>query len=157
MQAENLALASANAEQGKQLSEADRKVRIQAVLEKARAEFSNDEAEAYQQGENLVIRLKKMNFTNGSSDLPADSLALLAKVLECAKSLNPSQILVEGHTDSTGTAASNKALSESRANADIKIESEGFGFSKPIASNKSKQGRAQNRRVDVIITPEVLQ
>lgn len=146
------------------LTAATAQVEVQRALEQARKEFSADEAEAYQQGGNLVIRLKKVNFASGRSDLPSASLPLLGKVSEVAKSLKASEIKVEGHTDSVGAEAMNKSISEQRAGAvasylksngfgQISVQSEGYGFAKPIATNKSKEGRAQNRRVDVIITP----
>jgi outer membrane protein OmpA-like peptidoglycan-associated protein len=141
------------------------KVKLHEVLEKAREQFSDAEAEVYQQGDTLVVRLKQVNFASGRADLPASSLPLLAKVSDVAKSLKASEIVVEGHTDSTGTEATNKLISEERASAvasylkangfdDIKVQAEGYGFNKPIATNKSKEGRAQNRRVDIVITPE---
>lgn len=151
--------------QQKELSSAENSVRIQEVLEKARAQFSAEEAEAYQQGKTLLIRLKKINFASGRSDLPEGSFESLAKVKEVAKLLNASEIRVEGHTDSIGNESQNKSISEQRASAvasyfksngfdNIEVQSVGFGFQKPIATNKSKQGRAQNRRVDIVITPE---
>lgn len=167
MESRNQKLSDQVASGDQKIAAANRKARVQVVLEKARSQFSETEAEAYQQGENLVIRLKQVNFASGRSDLPANSISLLSKVSDVAKSLNPSQIVVEGHTDSIGTATANNTLSEQRAIAvatffksngfsDIKVESEGFGFKKPIATNKSKEGRAQNRRVDIVITPEVV-
>ena len=164
MKAENDKLASSNVSKDQALNTATSKVQMQRALESARSQFSAEEAEAYQQGDNLVIRLKQVNFASGKSDLPAGSLPLLAKVLDVAKSLNPNRIKVEGHTDSVGTIAGNKTISDSRASAvatyfksngfsDIAVESEGFGDKKPLASNKSKEGRAQNRRVDVTISP----
>lgn len=171
MQSENIKLAQDNDSKNAELNSKDvelyranQKVQIQRALEKARSQFSTSEAEAYQKGDNLVIRLKQINFASGKSDLPANSLPLLAKVLTIAKTLNTSQIVVEGHTDSIGSEQSNMAISENRASAvatylksnglaAIKIESEGYGFAKPIADNKSKEGRAQNRRVDVILSP----
>jgi OOP family OmpA-OmpF porin len=146
----------------KALNKAQQTVDIQKALESARKQFPSSEAEAYQQGPNLVIRLKNMNFTSGGADLPAASLELLAKVSDVAKSLNAKDILVEGHTDSLGAKAKNEELSKKRAEAVAsyfktngfdKVESEGYGFSKPLASNKTKAGRAQNRRVDITITP----
>jgi outer membrane protein OmpA-like peptidoglycan-associated protein len=141
------------------------KVKLRDVLDKAREQFSDEEAEVYQQGDTLVVRLKQVNFASGRADIPASSIPLLAKVSDVAKSLKASEIVVEGHTDSTGTATINKSISEERASAvatylkangfgAIKVDAEGYGFEKPIATNKSKEGRAQNRRVDVIITPE---
>src|SRR5689334_14418098 len=74
---------------------------------------------------------------------------------------NPSvKALVEGHTDSIGSEAYNQKLSERRANAvadymeaqgidSSRISTKGWGKTKPIASNKTKEGRAQNRRVEI--------
>lgn len=137
---------------------------IQESLKEAQRQFDTEEAEAYQQGDKLLIRLKSLEFPSGRADLPAQSLALLAKVKTIADHLNPSEIVVEGHTDSTGNRQANAKLSQDRAAAVAKyfeasgveadkIETKGYGFQKPIASNKSKEGRAQNRRVDVVITP----
>lgn len=165
MELENAQLSLSNESKDQALNEATSKVQIQQALEKARAQFSSDEAEAYQQGSNLIIRLKQIHFASGKSDLPTNAIPLLAKVSDIAKSLNTTQIKVEGHTDATGSESKNKAISESRAEAvatylksngfeDIKVESEGLGYTKPIATNKSKEGRAQNRRVDIVISPD---
>ncbi len=89
----------------------------------------------------------------------------MAKVKGVAEGLNPKQIVIEGHTDSTGSAELNTKLSQERASsianylgttglAEQRLQSVGYGFKKPIASNKSKEGRSQNRRVDIVITPE---
>ena len=70
------------------------------------------------------------------------------------------KVEVDGHTDSTGTAAYNMTLSEKRAEAVKKyfvdqgidpsrLAAKGFGITKPAASNKTKAGRTQNRRVEL--------
>ncbi len=75
------------------------------------------------------------------------------------------RVTVEGHTDSTGSAASNNTLSENRARSvwenlsskisptprDVTIK--GFGASRPVADNVTEAGRAENRRVDILILP----
>lgn len=148
----------------RELRAANSSVGIQAAIENARTQFKADEAQAFQQGDKLLIRLNTIAFPSGRADLPASSLALLAKVKDIAKELNPTAITVEGHTDSVGGAQMNQTLSQKRASAvaqyfetnglnDTKIESVGYGFKKPIATNKSAEGREQNRRVDVVITP----
>ena len=153
------------ASQGEKLKKAAQVMSLQESLETARREFTNDEAEVFQQGDRLLIRLKAMSFPSGRAELPAEALPVLAKVKDVAASLGPKQVRVEGHTDSTGSAQVNKSLSQARAEAiaeyletngiaEEKLQTVGYGFQKPIASNKSKDGRAQNRRVDVIITPE---
>ncbi len=154
--------------QNQQLQEANKTISVQETIEAARKEFDSSEAEVFQQGDKLVVRLKSMRFPSGRSELPPESLALLAKVKDVAQSLNPSGITVEGHTDSTGKANLNKKLSEKRAEtvatylrenglSQDKIEAVGYGFEKPIASNKSSEGRSQNRRVDVVITPAAVE
>jgi len=72
-------------------------------------------------------------------------------------------LVLEGHTDSTGSAAYNKQLSEKRADAvkrvmveefgidESRITTEGYGEAKPIADNSTRDGRAQNRRVEAIM------
>jgi OmpA-OmpF porin, OOP family len=75
------------------------------------------------------------------------------------------RVTVEGHTDSTGSAASNQTLSENRAKSvwanlsgkmsavpkDVTIK--GYGASRPVADNATEEGRAENRRVDILILP----
>ncbi len=164
--AESAQMQSSLAEKERKLKASGAILSLQESLEKARKEFSKDEAEVYQQGDKLLLRLKAMHFPSGSADLPAESLALLSKVKEVATELGPKNVVIEGHTDSTGKAATNQSLSQARAQAvaaylgsngieEDKVQAVGFGFKKPIASNKSKAGRAQNRRVDVIITPAI--
>jgi outer membrane protein OmpA-like peptidoglycan-associated protein len=84
-----------------------------------------------------------------------------------AQSINqyPGTIVrVEGNTDSTGSAAYNQQLSQNRAQSVAsalsqygvpynRIQAIGYGMTKPIASNATAQGRAQNRRVDILIVP----
>ena len=74
-------------------------------------------------------------------------------------------VVIEGHTDEIGAASVNKALSTERAKsvanffladkvvAPEHIKSIGYGFEKPLSTNKTKEGRAQNRRVDIVIMP----
>ena len=132
-------------------------------VKEAAARFTNDEAEVYNQDGHLVIRLKKMNFASGRADLPSSSLPVLAKVKEVIRELNSDHVRVEGHTDSIGSNSLNQKLSENRANTvarhftvdkiidENQVESVGYGFSKPLATNKTKEGREQNRRVDIFI------
>ena len=90
---------------------------------------------------------------------PAGRQALQA-MMNQAKGADLEQIRVEGHTDATGPAVYNQGLSERRADAvkrvlvelgapPSKIITEGFGETQPIADNKTREGRAQNRRVVV--------
>jgi OOP family OmpA-OmpF porin len=153
--------------QGKELATANAAISIDQALERGRKQFSKDEAEVFRQGSKLLIRLKAIQFASGKSDLPPSSLELLAKVRNVASALNPSAVEVQGHTDSVGDQKVNQALSQNRAEAvatylgsnglaSDKVAAVGYGFSKPLSTNKTKQGRAQNRRVDVLITPTAI-
>lgn len=133
------------------------------VVADAAAQFSKSEADVYRQDGILIIRLKSMNFAPGRSDLPSDSMAILTKVRSILKNINAGDVMVEGHTDGTGAAKINQQLSEKRAKSvanffstdeafsNNKMESTGYGYSKPLATNKTSAGRAQNRRVDILV------
>lgn len=88
----------------------------------------------------------------------------LTQVAEALKTQEDHKILVEGHTDSQGSEASNQSLSERRAQAVVsflvsrgvpvdQIRGQGLGLSRPIADNKTAEGRANNRRVEIIVQP----
>ena len=137
----------------------------QEAIVAAQNEFTQDEAEVYQQGDKVIIRLKKINFPSGSAKVPAQSESLLSKVLQTINRLDAGEVKVEGHSDATGSPKANKVLSQKRADeiaqylknapaSTSNIEAIGLGNEKPIANNKTASGRAQNRRVDLIITPK---
>lgn len=135
-------------------------------FEQARAEFSESEAEVYKQGNSLMIRLKGLEFPSAQAELKGSNFALLAKVQKVINSFEHGTIIVEGHTDSLGGKKINEQLSANRAKAvkeyfvannqgdSLDIKSLGYDYQKPLASNKTAEGRAKNRRVDVIITAE---
>jgi OOP family OmpA-OmpF porin len=138
--------------------------------EAARKEFAASEAEVYKQGDALLIRLKGMEFPSAKATIQPKNKELLSKVQRVMDDFGPSTVVVEGHTDSVGGKKVNDRLSQNRAEAVKnylqsneggintasveKIEAVGYGYQKPLASNKTADGRAQNRRVDVIITPD---
>lgn len=138
-------------------------VDMQRKIDEVRTRFSADEADVYQQGQNVVLRLKKVQFPTNKAELPSAANPTIDKVKEVIADLGANKIIVEGHTDSIGTEDVNKKLSEARAETvkqalakDVNgstIESVGYGDTHPLTTNKTKEGRAQNRRVDIIITP----
>lgn len=101
--------------------------------------------------------------SNQSALLPA-AQEKLNHVASALKNQEDHKIVVEGHTDSQGTEASNLDLAERRATsvrdylvsqgvAPDKISAVGIGQRRPVADNKSPDGRAQNRRVEIIVQP----
>jgi outer membrane protein OmpA-like peptidoglycan-associated protein len=143
------------------ISQSDQ-IAFQKAMDNVRKDFSEDEAEVYQQGNKLIIRLKKMNFPVGQSAVPAGSKAIVEKISNIFKDFNAKNIMVQGHTDSTGSKKINEKLSDNRAKnvANIlrkngvnkNVDAKGYGPNMPLADNQTEEGRALNRRVDVVVT-----
>jgi len=145
-------------------AELERKQQLEAKIDKIKAMFSLNEAKVIYDGDNLVIRLYGLNFQSGRSVILPEYFALLRKVKDSIKEFPESHILLEGHTDSRGNPSTNKRLSEERAKAvreyiiaNMEISREqitaiGYGDTKPVASNKTSEGRELNRRIDVVIS-----
>lgn len=148
--------------QEQQLARASTQVRFQQAMDEAQQVLSQDDALVYQQGNKLVFRLKRVNFRSGAANIPQSSEQLIAKVDSIIKKLDAEKVIVQGHTDSVGSAKVNKKLSKQRASAvakylaslrgGYKIAYSGYGESHPIASNESAAGRATNRRVDLVLS-----
>lgn len=129
--------------------------------------FSPDEARVLREGDRLIIRLTGLTFRSGSAELPREGARLLNKVQQAIQVFPGAGLEIEGHTDATGSDTINQRLSEERALAVARylaeqlrlgpgqVRSAGFGPSRPIANNATEAGRAQNRRIDVIITPNL--
>ncbi len=125
--------------------------------------FNEEEAAVYRQLDNVLIRAQGFSFKPGSSEIESSNFVLLNKINDAISRFPNSKIVVSGHTDATGSAELNLALSKNRAltvanfmsqvgNIDVnRIESTGFGKEKPVASNETVEGRAQNRRVEILI------
>lgn len=107
-----------------------------------------------------VIDLRGVNFDFDKCTLRSDAVAILNNAVDVLKS-NEIVVSVEGHTDSVGSDAYNQKLSECRANVvktylgnngvGSKVSgSKGWGESKPIATNDTDEGRAQNRRTELV-------
>lgn len=143
--------------------------RFNDLFIKVQSYFDPDDAEVYKQLDTLVIRLKGIRFPVGQAVIQSASYPLMSKVQKSIRTFDQPEILIEGHTDSTGSTEKNQALSNSRAEAvkqylvsngtlsSKKISAVGHGASRPIASNKTAIGRAQNRRIDIIIKPQMKQ
>ncbi|MGD9308393.1 MAG: OmpA family protein [Desulfosarcina sp.] len=127
--------------------------------------FRPDEAEVYKQGNQLVIRMRGIQFPVGQATLSTDNYNLLSKVQKAINVFGQPTVTIEGHTDSTGSAQTNQELSQKRAEAvktylvanktlpENRIRATGYGPDRPLAPNTTAEGRAMNRRIDVLITP----
>ncbi len=102
-----------------------------------------------------------INFDTGKSDIKPESVPIIDQIAALMNAHADLKLSIEGHTDNVGTPASNKTLSEQRAksvmNAVVqkgiaagRLTAAGWGQDKPIADNRSEDGRAKNRRVEIV-------
>lgn len=112
-------------------------------------------------GDKIEI-LQQVRFATGKSEILPESFNLLQQVVDAIVKNNVKRVRVEGHTDNRGVKAANQTLSEDRARSvkeylvaqgidAERLESVGYGDSKPIAPNLTARGRELNRRVEFIV------
>ena len=101
-------------------------------------------------------------FATGSSTIEGESTPTLKEIGDMLTSHADLKLMIEGHTDNVGSAASNQKLSEARADAvrqylidnyhidASRLQAKGYGAAKPVASNDTAEGRQQNRRVELV-------
>ncbi len=116
-------------------------------------------------GSEIVVTMPQdILFATNSAELRGDLRADLTAIASNLQRYPDSQVIVTGHTDSTGTAAYNQSLSERRADSvasvlvtsgvpSRRVVARGAGLTQPVASNDTALGRAQNRRVVITIRP----
>jgi outer membrane protein OmpA-like peptidoglycan-associated protein len=141
----------------------DEQDRRRANLAAIEASFAPDEARIIRQGDDIVISLLGIRFPSGRATIDAASAPLMDKVRDAIARFPDSSVAVEGHTDSSGSDSANLILSQDRADAvrqylishyrlnPEKISSIGYGEARPVATNDTAEGRARNRRIDLII------
>ena len=115
----------------------------------------------------MIIRLVGLTFQSGQDVVRPAYRQLLDKVRQAIDVFPRSQVTVEGHTDAYGGDENNLALSRRRADAvsayltnelnvpAFRLSSVGYGETQPIANNDTEQGRERNRRIDIIIEPQL--
>ena len=132
---------------------------------KLRAQLRGTGVSVTRLGNNIVLNMPgNVTFATNSSDISANFYRVLDSVALVLNEFDKTYVDVVGHTDSTGSQEYNQQLSERRANSvsrylsSQKVLSErmltrGMGPNSPIASNDTAEGRALNRRVEIILTP----
>ncbi|MEN8191764.1 MAG: OmpA family protein [Bacteroidota bacterium] len=147
-------------------SKLQRKMDQEAKIKAIEKTFTKSEAQVLQDGDNVIIRLYGLTFPSGESTIKPEYFGLLKKVQNGIETFDNCNVAVQGHTDSRGSNDLNMKLSEERAAAvkeyltanepslKSRITSQGYGKERPIASNETEEGRAKNRRIDIVITPE---
>jgi OmpA-OmpF porin, OOP family len=102
-----------------------------------------------------------INFDTGKSTIKSDSQPIINQIASLMKEHDDLKLSIEGHTDNVGKSAANKTLSQQRAKAVLdavvkqgiaagRMTAIGWGQEKPIADNRSEDGRSKNRRVEIV-------
>ncbi|HEX9949278.1 MAG TPA: OmpA family protein [Thermodesulfobacteriota bacterium] len=132
-----------------------------AMLAQARKLAQEAEACAPGKPKEIVV-LKGVNFAFNSAELTPQSKGILNEWVARIKSDTTIRVEVAGHTDNIGSDAYNQQLSQRRAKSVVdyfvsqgvsvdRLKAVGYGKTKPVASNKTEEGRAENRRVELHI------
>jgi len=132
-------------------------------VKKVQSMYAAGEAEVVVSDGRLVVHLYQMSFASGSAQIQPEDFDTLTKVKRTLRVFPGNAAVIEGHTDSTGDSDFNFDLSQRRADAvrsyllsnmsrdEGAISAVGYGPSRPVADNSSEEGRAMNRRIDVVI------
>jgi outer membrane protein OmpA-like peptidoglycan-associated protein len=137
-----------------------RSINLTIVEQKAMEQeiTANDMWQALQKDGFMSLHI---NFDTNKATIKPESAGIIDQIVELMKSQPSLKLSIEGHTDSQGTPESNKTLSLNRSKAVIKAVSEGgisasrmsavgWGQEKPVADNRTEEGRAKNRRVEIV-------
>lgn len=134
-----------------------------AEAEEARRQLEELNAKKTERG--LVITLSDILFRTDMAQLERSGIQTVQKLADFLKQYPQRTVLIEGHTDSTGSHSYNEGLSDRRANAvrtalmesgvsRDRIASRGYGEIYPVADNNTAEGRQLNRRVEIILSDE---
>ena len=186
MEAERAAAAKAQADAERARAEAERaKAEAEAEAARARAEAANKAAQSAaearekllsqlnsvlatsESARGLIVNMSDVLFDTGKYTLKPGTQVSLAKVSGILQSYPGLKLQVEGYTDSTGTPEFNQKLSENRADAvrdflvsmgvaQGNIVATGYGQNHPVAENNTIAGRAQNRRVQLVVSGDAI-
>jgi len=160
-------LGGATAERAALVQRLEAQARVKEQFEQVEKMFARHEARVFREGNNVILRLVGLTFASGKSEIGSNSFDLLAKVERAIDVFPRSDLIIEGHTDSYGGDASNQRLSQARAESvqqyminamripSYRLIATGYGETNPVANNETEAGRSKNRRIDVVIKPNL--
>jgi outer membrane protein OmpA-like peptidoglycan-associated protein len=162
-------LGGATAERAALIQRLEAQARVKEQFEQVERMFTPAEARVFREGNNIILRMVGLTFDSGDARIGPNSFDLLAKVEKAIDVFPRSEIIIEGHTDSFGGDDSNQKLSQQRAESvqqyminamripTYRLIATGYGETRPIASNETESGRQHNRRIDIVIRPNLEQ
>jgi len=133
-------------------------VHVQEMQQEVTADATQMANEISQSGHVAVYGI---HFETGKATIQPDSEQTLDQIVQLLENDLKLKLRVEGHTDNTGSKEANKALSQQRATAVVtwlqqhgidasRLMAAGFGDTKPVADNSTEEGKAKNRRVELV-------
>jgi outer membrane protein OmpA-like peptidoglycan-associated protein len=163
------------AQQAKELATKDSLLAAERAKAEARQEDARKQLDRLQNqfvnvrkdARGIILSMSDLLFDKNKSALTENLKINLAGIAGVLSTYTQANVIVEGHTDSTGTAEHNQKLSEDRAKtvmdflvsrgiAAARLTAVGYGKTRPVADNTTKEGQAKNRRVDLIIQDKEL-
>ncbi|MDH3373736.1 MAG: OmpA family protein [Gammaproteobacteria bacterium] len=160
-------LGGATAERAALVQRLEAQARVKQQFEQVEKMFAASEARVFREGNNIILRLVGLTFDSGQSQLKPQSFDLLGKVEKAIDVFPRSELIIEGHTDSHGGDDFNQTLSQARAESvqqyminamripTYRLIATGYGETRPVASNETESGRERNRRIDIVIRPNI--
>jgi outer membrane protein OmpA-like peptidoglycan-associated protein len=139
----------------------DQAAKLESELANLESELANLKAVKTDRG--MVLTLGDVLFATGKAELAPGATQTMNSLAAFLNKYTDRKIIIEGHTDSTGSASFNQGLSERRAQS-VKIallergigfdriDTAGYGMDRPVAGNDTAAGRQQNRRVEIVIS-----
>jgi outer membrane protein OmpA-like peptidoglycan-associated protein len=155
-------LAAANSEQQRDQAVRGREALRAELLQQLSLIFTTRDT-----ARGLIVDLSDVLFDTGKSTLRPAAREKLAKISGIVLAYPSLRLAIEGHTDSVGSDAANQQLSEARAGSvrdylsmqsipSGSMTAQGFGKMQPVASNDTVEGRQQNRRVELVVSGDVI-
>ncbi len=160
-------LGGATAERAALVQRLEAQARVKEQFEKVEKMFTSEEARVFREGDTIILRLVGLTFDSGASQIRPENFELLAKVEKAIDVFPRSELIIEGHTDAHGGDDFNQKLSQERAESvqqyminamripTYRLIATGYGETRPVASNETASGRARNRRIDIVIRPNI--
>ena len=160
-------LGGATAERAALIQRIEAQARVKEQFEQVEKMFNPTEARVFRQGDTIIVRLVGLEFDSGAAQLKPNNFDLLAKVEKAIDVFPRSELIIEGHTDSHGGDDFNQKLSQDRAESvqqyminamripSYRLIATRYGETRPVASNETESGRQKNRRIDIVIKPNL--
>lgn len=138
---------------------------MQNQEEKLRQQTAGTGVEVKRQGDNIILNMPgRVTFASDSAQITPAFYGTLDQVAATIAEYQDTRVQVAGHTDNIGSESANQQLSERRAQAvasylvgrgvaATRVTTIGYGETQPIASNETADGRQQNRRVEIVLSP----